>query len=147
MNDTTTKVTAANVKIKTVKKVLSNAAVVPLVNTKTKQVFIKVVKGNADKSIEATSKAIENKKLDSFEGAARAFVKSNGFTNLTLWTSRVAKVQPSRVTKSAANQIAFWKKNGFTIVNEADFPAAEVAVKAVVVETIKAANGEIPNAV
>lgn len=105
----------------TKKKIVSNAAVIPLVNTSNKKVFIKIVKGNANKSIEATRNALKGKKIDSFEGHARSFVKEQGFDKLTVWTSRVAKVQVSRIAKSAANQIAFWNRCGFEVVNKEDF--------------------------
>lgn len=109
------------------KKILSTAAVIPLVNTKTKKVFVKVVKGNADKSVAATENAVKMKKIDSFEGKARSFVKEQGFDHLTVWTSRIAKVKPNRLAKSAANQIAFWIKQGFEVVNASDF--TEIAEK------------------
>lgn len=97
------------------KKIASVAAVLPIVSSSTKTVFLKIVKANGERSKEATVKALEAKKFENFDTALRQFVKQN--SDAHVWNSRCAAVQPKRVAKSALNQLAFWTKQGFTVVN------------------------------
>lgn len=115
--NTTTTTTPANIKVKATKakKVASVAAVLPIVSSSTKEVFLKIAKANGDRSKEATIKALEMKKYDNFDAELTAFAKKNADAHV--WNSRVAKVQPVRVEKSKQNQIAFWTKQGYTVVN------------------------------
>jgi|JI9StandDraft_1071089.scaffolds.fasta_scaffold20648_4 hypothetical protein len=103
---------------KNTKKTSVVAAIVPVVCSAKKQVFLKVVKANGDRSCEATVNAVKAGKIDHFEGEGKTFVKEVGIANVHVWNSRVAKVQPKNLVKAQEKQAAFWKRVGFTVVNE-----------------------------
>lgn len=91
------------------------AAVLPIVSTKTREVFLQLITRKAPETIEAITSSIAEKRFVGLGNELRAFAKDH--EHVKVWNSKAARVSAKHLSKSHATQVEFWKRSGFTIVN------------------------------
>lgn len=96
-------------------KAVIEAAVLPIVSSKTKEVFLKVIKRQAQETASLINDSIVEKRFTGLGQELRAFAKEH--PDVRVWHSKAAMIKPSHLEKSKTTQMEFWRRSGFTVVN------------------------------
>lgn len=102
-------------KVKGKEVIVNNAAILPIVSSKTKEVFLKVVKKNADAAVLQIEESIEEGRFTGLGNELKQFVREHD--TVKVWSSKAARIRAGHLEKSQGTQVEFWKRSGFTIVN------------------------------
>lgn len=103
-------------------KSLKNVSVLPIVSSKTKEVFLKVITKKSDEATQIISQSIADKTFIGMSNDLRAFVKNRPDTKV--WHSKAANVRKTHLEKSQNTQVEFWQRSGFTVANLEEMVAA-----------------------